>query len=53
MDKYQFRVGNGLIFEVKAKSIPAAWFRVTQKYSQIIANYGYLEYVGIRRNNGQ
>jgi len=52
MDKYRFRIGQRLIIEVNAKSIPAAWYRVAQKYNDIIAEYGYIEYVGVNRQHG-
>ena len=52
MDKYRFRIGRNLIVEVNAKSIPAAWFRVAQKYNDILAEYGYVEYIGVKRTDG-
>lgn len=52
MDKYRFRVGRSFILEVNAKSIPAAWFRVAQKYNDLIADYGYIEYIGVKHTYG-
>lgn len=48
MYTYRFKIGSNLLAEVRATSISAAWFRLGQKYNEMLADGGFVIFMGIK-----
>lgn len=48
MSEYKFKVGKSLIIIVRASNITAAWYNLALHNKDILTDYGYVEYIGVR-----
>ena len=50
MVQYRFKVGHSLILVVSATTVSAAWFKLGQQYNDILTDYGYVEFIGVKHD---